>query len=30
MSGLSTNERLQQWVTKWAEVMQPDDIYWCD
>ncbi|MGB1502805.1 MAG: phosphoenolpyruvate carboxykinase (GTP) [Ilumatobacteraceae bacterium] len=30
MSGLSTNERLQQWVAKWAEVMQPDDIYWCD
>lgn len=30
MSGHSTNERLQQWVTKWAEVMQPDDIYWCD
>ena len=30
MSGLSTNERLQQWVTKWAEVMQPGDIYWCD
>ena len=30
MSGHSTNVRLQQWVTKWAEVMQPDDIYWCD
>ena len=30
MSGNSTNERLQQWVAKWAEVMQPDDIYWCD
>jgi phosphoenolpyruvate carboxykinase (GTP) len=30
MSGQSTNERLQQWVAKWAEVMQPDDIYWCD
>ena len=30
MSGHSTNERLQQWVAKWAEVMQPDDIYWCD
>ena len=30
MSGTSTNERLQQWVAKWAEVMQPDDIYWCD
>ena len=30
MSGHSTNERLQQWVAKWAEVMQPDEIYWCD
>ena len=30
MSGYSTNERLQQWVAKWADVMQPDDIYWCD
>ena len=30
MSGHSTNARLQQWVAKWAEVMQPDDIYWCD
>ena len=30
MSGHSTNVRLQQWVAKWAEVMQPDDIYWCD
>ena len=30
MSGHSTSERLQQWVAKWAEVMQPDDIYWCD
>ncbi|MEC7579572.1 MAG: phosphoenolpyruvate carboxykinase (GTP), partial [Actinomycetota bacterium] len=23
-------ERLQQWVAEWADVMQPDDIYWCD
>ena len=30
MSGHSTNERLQQWVAEWADVMQPDDIYWCD
>lgn len=30
MSGQSTNERLQQWVAKWTEVMQPDHIYWCD
>jgi len=30
MSGHSTNERLQQWVSEWAEIMQPDGIYWCD
>lgn len=30
MSGQSTNERLQQWVSEWAAIMQPDDIYWCD
>jgi phosphoenolpyruvate carboxykinase (GTP) len=30
MSGQSTNERLQQWVSEWAEIMQPDGIYWCD
>ena len=30
MSGTSDNQRLQQWVKNWAEVLQPDDIYWCD
>lgn len=30
MSGQSTNERLQQWVSEWAAIMQPSDIYWCD
>src|SRR5688572_13337218 len=30
MSGTSDNQRLQQWVENWAEVLQPEDIYWCD
>ena len=30
MSGTTGNSRLQQWVTDWAAVFQPDDIYWCD
>jgi phosphoenolpyruvate carboxykinase (GTP) len=30
MSGTTSNHRLQEWVAKWAEILQPDDIYWCD
>ena len=30
MSGTTTNQRLQDWVSEWAAVMQPADIYWCD
>ncbi len=30
MSGTTSNQRLKDWVAEWAEVMQPDDIYWCD
>ena len=30
MSGTTGNTRLQQWVTDWAAVFQPDEIYWCD
>lgn len=30
MSGTTTNQRLKDWVAKWAEVMQPEAIYWCD
>ena len=30
MSATSTNTRLQQWVEQWAEILQPDSVYWCD
>ncbi|MCE9621380.1 MAG: phosphoenolpyruvate carboxykinase (GTP) [Actinomycetia bacterium] len=30
MSGTTENARLKQWVTDWAAIFQPDDIYWCD
>lgn len=30
MSGSTTNTKLQQWVNDWAEILQPESIYWCD
>ena len=30
MSGTTTNTALQQWVNDWAEILQPESIYWCD
>ncbi|MEL7158881.1 MAG: phosphoenolpyruvate carboxykinase (GTP) [Actinomycetota bacterium] len=24
------NTKLLSWVSEWAEILQPDDIYWCD
>ena len=30
MSAKTSNAKLNAWVTKWAEVLQPRDIYWCD
>ena len=30
MAGQTSNERLTAWVAEWAEIMQPDQIHWCD
>jgi len=26
----TTNTRLLEWVSEWAEILQPDQIHWCD
>ena len=30
MAGKTSNAKLIAWVTQWAEILQPRDIYWCD
>ncbi len=30
MSGVTSNQRLKDWVADWASIMEPADIYWCD
>jgi phosphoenolpyruvate carboxykinase (GTP) len=30
MSGKSQNAALKKWVTDWADILEPDDVYWCD
>jgi phosphoenolpyruvate carboxykinase (GTP) len=30
MSATTANQRLLDWVSTWADVLQPDDVYWCD
>jgi phosphoenolpyruvate carboxykinase (GTP) len=30
MAATTGNARLTQWVKDWAEVLEPDAIYWCD
>jgi phosphoenolpyruvate carboxykinase (GTP) len=30
MAATTSNTRLKQWVNDWAEILQPDAIYWCD
>ena len=30
MAGTTSNTALQEWVASWAEILQPDDVHWCD
>ena len=30
MTATTSNEKLQAWVSEWAEIFQPSAIYWCD
>ena len=30
MTANTSNEKLQAWVSDWAEIFQPDAIHWCD
>ena len=30
MSVTTSNQRLTDWVAEWAEIMQPDEVFWCD
>jgi len=30
VSGKSQNAALKKWVADWADILEPDDVYWCD
>ena len=30
MGSHTGNDKLTSWVDEWAEILQPDSIYWCD
>ena len=30
MSARTTNQKLRDWVAQWAEILTPEEIYWCD
>ncbi len=30
MASTTTNDRLNAWVSAWASILQPADVYWCD
>ncbi len=30
MAGQTSNQKLLDWVEQWRQILQPDDVYWCD
>ena len=30
MAGKTSNANLNAWVTQWAAILQPENVYWCD
>jgi phosphoenolpyruvate carboxykinase (GTP) len=30
MAGQTSNQKLLDWVEHWREILQPDDVHWCD
>jgi len=30
MAGQTSNQKLLAWVEEWRQILQPDDVYWCD
>ena len=30
MAGKTSNQKLLDWVEEWRQILQPDDVYWCD
>ena len=30
MAATTTNQKLLDWVSEWTEVLQPDQVHWCD
>ena len=30
MAGTSNNRKLLDWVEHWRDILEPDDVVWCD
>jgi phosphoenolpyruvate carboxykinase (GTP) len=30
MAGQTSNQKLLDWVEEWRQILEPDDVYWCD